>query len=109
MGKIKSLLPRACSRWLVNSTTQPTAAVNPPNSSREIQERAAYWLIEQEDAAFSEEDRARFDVWLSDSPLHQSTYLAFKRAWDRTLVLRQPQDRIRTIPPRSGSLRSGRQ
>jgi hypothetical protein len=55
----------------------------------EIKERAAYWLIEQEDPNFSAEQRSAFAAWLSEDPKHRDTYMALERAWHRTLILRQ--------------------
>lgn len=59
-------------------------------SEYEIQQQAAYWLIEQEDPEFSQEARARFEAWLLESPRHRDTYLAVERAWHRvTFVLKR--------------------
>jgi ferric-dicitrate binding protein FerR (iron transport regulator) len=50
---------------------------------------AAYWLIEQEGASFSEEQRTALSSWLSRSAANRETYMALERSWHRTLILRR--------------------
>jgi ferric-dicitrate binding protein FerR (iron transport regulator) len=66
-----------------------------PVSEREIQEQAAYWLIEHEDPKFSGAARERFRVWLDKSPRHREVYEALARTWEQSLAALRKIDKER--------------
>jgi len=69
--------------------------------TREIEERAAAWVIARRDRiAWTQEDEAEFRVWLEHSPLHRVAYLRFDATWSRI-------DRVRALRPSSPQSSSG--
>lgn len=49
--------------------------------SRQIEERAAEWLLRRESAGWSEADEARLDEWLSVSTLNRVAFLRLEAGW----------------------------
>lgn len=61
--------------------------------ARQVADRAAAWLIRQEDGDWSDEDQAAFDAWLAQSDAHKAAYWRLEHSWrqaDRVRALGAP-------------------
>lgn len=57
-------------------------------SAKDIEERAATWLI-QLDAGATPAEWARLSEWLTESPRHRAAYLRLSKAWNHSDALRK--------------------
>ena len=64
-------------------------------------QRAAEWLIAQEDGPLAPEEQASFDAWFAASDGNKAAYWRLEAAW-------QEVDRIRALGPRDETLEPGR-
>lgn len=63
------------------------------SSRSDIEERAAQWLLRQEEPNWSDEDQATLDAWLSASTRHRVAYYRLEYGWrkaDRLAALKAP-------------------
>ncbi|HEV2562001.1 MAG TPA: FecR domain-containing protein [Rhizomicrobium sp.] len=74
----------------------------PDTSARDIEARAADWLMERQDREnWSAEDQESLDVWMMQSPAHEVAFLRLEAAWgrtDRLAALRRPDDARPVFP-----------
>jgi transmembrane sensor len=74
------------------------------NDAKEIQTRAADWLMERyESASWNEESAAALEAWLSQSLAHRVAYVRLETAWNRTdrlVAMRKPASDETAAPPR---------
>lgn len=54
----------------------------------EIEAAASDWLIRRDAGAWTDEDRARFEAWLTASTLHRVAYLRLELAWEEAARLK---------------------
>lgn len=50
-------------------------------NAREIEERAARWLVRREDPDWSAEEQAALDLWLDESMAHKAAYWRLEHGW----------------------------
>jgi transmembrane sensor len=60
-----------------------TESGSPLPDARAIGERAAEWLEKRERGAFSDDDNAALEAWLSESTAHLTAYWRVRAAWER--------------------------
>ncbi len=72
----------------------------------ERERAAARWLIEQDDADFSDAQREALARWLMQSAENLDTYLRLVRAWRWTLVLRRNETSVVYGKPRPANPKS---
>lgn len=60
--------------------------------AHEASDRAAQWLIRQEEPGWSQRDEADFQAWLEEAPLHRVAYLRQRTGW-------RAADRIGSLGP----------
>ncbi len=51
------------------------------SGARDIEDRAARWLIRREEPKWSSEDQARLDAWLEESMAHKAAYWRLEHGW----------------------------
>lgn len=51
------------------------------NAAREIEDRAARWLIRREELGWSEADQDELDAWLEESMAHKAAYWRLEHGW----------------------------
>jgi transmembrane sensor len=73
------------------------------SSNIQIEEKAAAWLLRQEEAGWSAADQSEFDAWLNESTLHRVAYYRLEYGWrraDRIVALHVPAtpSRSRSYP-----------
>ena len=49
--------------------------------AREAEDRAAQWILAQEDEGWTESDQAGLDSWLAQSDGHKAAYWRLKHSW----------------------------
>jgi transmembrane sensor len=70
------------------------------SAAREIEDRAAAWLIRSEDAAWSPTDQAALDAWLAESMAHKAAYWRLEHGWreaDRIGALGLSNEKLRPV------------
>lgn len=63
------------------------------SAAKQIEERAALWLLRRQAPGWSTSDERELDAWLAQSPLHEVTWLRLEYGWrkvDRLAALRSP-------------------
>jgi transmembrane sensor len=58
-----------------------------PSGARDIKARAADWLERRVCENWNEQDQAKLEAWLSQSPAHRVAYLRLESVWSRTYRL----------------------
>lgn len=53
------------------------------SSAKDIEEQAAHWLLRQEEANWSDEDKVAFDAWIEASTLHRVAFYRLEHGWRR--------------------------
>lgn len=64
------------------------------SGAREVEQRAALWLLRSEEPGWSEHDQAEFDSWLQESMAHKAAYWRLEHGWrqaDRVSALGMSQ------------------
>jgi transmembrane sensor len=70
----------------------------------ETEEAAARWLLRQEEAGWSEQDRAQLEAWLKAAPEHRVAYWRLEYGWRRAdriadlAELAEPAEPARNVP-----------
>lgn len=71
--------------------------------TQEIETTASEWLIRRDSGAWTRDDQARLDEWLSASTLHRVAYLRLELAWEEAARLKALGAGIREyLPPARG-------
>ena len=53
------------------------------SAARQIEERAALWVLHREESAWSSTDQAELDAWLSESDAHKAAFWRIEEGWRR--------------------------
>lgn len=78
-----------------------------PSEAANINARAVEWLLERRDNEnWSDEDQARLDAWLAQSPAHLVAYWRAEDGWKRTELLSSVRPLTRQTYARKGSWES---
>jgi transmembrane sensor len=74
------------------------------SQAAETEEAAARWLLRQEEAGWSEQDRVQLEAWLNAAPEHRVAYWRLEYGWRRAdriadlADLAEPQSPARNVP-----------
>lgn len=66
------------------------------SGAREIQDRAAEWLLKSEEPDWTDQDQSLLDQWLAQSDAHKAAYWRLEHGW-------RGADRVRALGPRTGA------